>query len=131
MNLLVFGNPEQAVDNLPFTVIKKICIPEIKYSFVQPNDDLHVSREESLFILDTVVGIDKVTLLTEKDLDKLVLPPKTTAHDYDLGFQLKYLKKIGRLKKVFIVGLPMNGKVDYDLLHSILRKLVAQDIQGS
>jgi hypothetical protein len=77
------------------------------------------------------MGIDEVTLLTEKDIDKLIISPRTTTHDYDLGFQLKYLTKIGRLKNIFIIGLPQNGHIDYDLIHSILRKLVAHDMQGS
>ena len=61
----------------------------------------------------------------------IVLPPRNSVHDFDLGFQLKYLKKLGKLGKVTIIGLPQSGNVDYDSIQSILRKLVAQDIQGS
>jgi hypothetical protein len=52
-------------------------------------------------------------------------------HDFDLGFQLKYLQKIGKLGEVTIIGLPINKTPDYLRIQSILRKLVAQDIQGS
>ena len=62
---------------------------------------------------------------------RIVLPPRNSVHDFDLGFQLKYLKKLGKLGKVTIIGLPQTGEIDYDSIHSILRKLVAQDMQGS
>jgi hypothetical protein len=48
-----------------------------------------------------------------------------------LGFQIKYLKKIGKLGKVTIVGLPMQGELDYLRIQSIFKKLVAQEMQGS
>jgi len=31
--------------------------------------------------------------VVDDDLDKLVLPPRSSVHDFDLGFQIKYLKK--------------------------------------
>jgi hypothetical protein len=132
MIIYVFGNQDHPKDNLAFKISEKLSdIENVSFKSVSPNDDLPIPENKNLYILDTVMGIDEVTLLTEKDIDKLLLSPRTTTHDYDLGFQLKYLSKIGRLKKIFIIGLPINGKVDYDLTHSILRKLVAQDIQGS
>ena len=132
MTIFIFGNQDLPQDNLAFLISKKLeNLPGVNFKSVDPNGDLPISGNGQINIIDTIMGIDKVTLLTEKDLNQLVLSPRTTAHDYDLGFQLKYLTKIGRLKKVNVIGLPMNGKINYDLIHSILRKLVAQDIQGS
>jgi hypothetical protein len=132
MKIFVFGNQDHPQDNLVFKVSKNLSdFPAVSFEFINPNADLPIPPDNILFLLDTVMGINQVTLLTEKDLDKLLLSPRTTTHDYDLGFQLKYLTKIGRLSKIFIIGLPFEGTVDYDLIHSILRKLVAQDIQGS
>ena len=132
MKMYVFGNPDHPSDSLALKVSKKLNkFPGILFEFINPNADIPISSDKQINILDSVMGIEKVTLFSEKDIDKLILSPRTTAHDYDLGFQLKYLTKIGRLKKVNIIGLPMMGKVDYDLIHLILRKLVAQDIQGS
>jgi len=84
-----------------------------------------------LILMDTVVGLEEVTILTEKDLEKLEFPKRATVHDYDLGFQLRYLIKLGKIKNVKIIGLPARGDIDYERVRSILRKLVAQDIQGS
>ena len=131
MTIFVFGNQDHFEDSLALLVSKKINIPDISFEIIPPNDDLPTPDSKSVTILDTVYGIDKITLITEKDLDKIIPSPRTTAHDYDLSFQLKYLLKLGKLEKINIIGLPYEGSVDYDLIHSILRKLVAQDIQGS
>lgn len=132
MNLLVFGNEDNAADDLAIIVSKNINPPsQINISIIKPNDDIPLNRSKEVLILDTVLGIEAVTLITEKDLDKFVLSPRNSAHDYDLGFQLKYLTKIGKLNKINIIGLPVSKNIDYDLIHSILRKLVAQDIHGS
>ena len=66
-------------------------------------------------------------------LNRLLIPPRGSVHDFDLGFQLKYLRKLGKLGEVRIIGLPKGSsdRVDYRRIHSIFRKLVAQDIQGS
>ena len=132
MEIYVFGNPDHPQDNLALIVSEKLNdIPGVSFRPIDPNAELPLPRNKVIFIMDTVLGINQVELITEKDLDKILLSPRTTAHDYDLGFQLKYLTKIGRLNKINIIGLPLSGKVDYDLIHLILRKLVAQDIQGS
>lgn len=132
MKLLVFGNEDHELDNLAFEIIKNITpIPGVEIISVGPNDDLPISDSKIIYIIDTVIGIDNVTLIDESNLDKFVLPPRNSAHDYDLGFQLRYLTKIGKISKINIIGLPSSRNVDYDLIHSILRKLVAQDIQGS
>ena len=52
-------------------------------------------------------------------------------HDFDLAFQLRYLKKLGKLGEITIVGIPQEGEIDYFRIQSILRKLVAHDMQGS
>lgn len=97
-------------------------LSKIEFVEVKPNEDLPFVGEERVVILDVVDGISKVTVFTEKDLDKLTLPPRTSAHEYDLGFQLRYLKKIGKLKEVRIVGLPMNKGIDLALVRLELEK---------
>jgi hypothetical protein len=54
-------------------------------------------------LLDTIQGLEDVTLILNKDLDKLVVSKSSSVHDYDLGFQLKYLQKLGKLGKLFKV----------------------------
>ena len=130
MKIYVFGNEDSEIDNLAIKVVKNLKnIENINFIFIKPNEDL--PSEKYLTLIDTVVGLSEVTLLTEDDLDKLVLSTKNTVHDYDLGFQLKYLIKLGKIEKIRIIGLPLSKIIDYERIQSILRKLVAQDMQGS
>ena len=50
-------------------------------------------------ILDTVQGIRDVALVEGDEIDRLVLSPRGSVHDFDLTFQLRYLKKLGKLGK--------------------------------
>lgn len=127
MKIFVFGNPDIDDDKRAIEVIKKF--ENIDWQIIDINQD--IPTEDNLIMMDTVSGIKKVTLFDEKVIDKLVGWGRITAHDYDLGFQLKYLQKIGKINKVTIIGIPQVGDIDYDLIQSIFKKLVAQDIHGS
>ncbi|MDO8497721.1 MAG: hypothetical protein Q7S61_04215 [bacterium] len=133
MKVYVFGNIDHPEDNLSFKTAALLQKEhkDIDFIFVQPNEDVPFVGEERVVILDVVQGIDIITVIDEKQLHNLILSPRNTVHDMDLAFQLRYLKKLGKLHKISIIGLPYGKEVDYDSLHSILRKLVAQDIQGS
>ncbi len=129
-NIYFLGNEDVEIDNQATNVLKHLKpINDTIYVHIKPNDD--IPSEDFLIIVDTVVGIDKIVQITEENLSQFTLPPRTSAHDYDLGFQLRYLHKIGKVKHFTIIGIPPSSSPDYDLIHSILRKLVAHDIQGS
>jgi Ni,Fe-hydrogenase maturation factor len=129
MVIYVFGNADVAQDNVALKVAAKLAgkIPGVEFKEILPNEDLPARR--SLVIMDAVVGLKKPTVLT--NTKQLTLSPRNSVHDFDLGFQLKYLQKIGKLDKVTIIGLPAGEEADYDFIHSTLRKLVAQDMHGS
>jgi len=107
VTIYIFGNPLLDFDNLPIKLapeLKKI-FPQIDFIVMDPNENLRPENKE-LFIIDTAVGIDKVKVLD--DIDKIELSPSYSAHDYDLGFNLKLLKKLGQLEKVTIFCVPQN-----------------------
>jgi Ni,Fe-hydrogenase maturation factor len=133
MKVYVFGNEDFEGDNRAFAVAKKLehKLKDVQFVKIKPNEDVPFIDEEFTIILDAIEGIDKVIEVNDSELEKLILPPRSSVHDFDLGFQIKYLRKIGKLGKVTIVGLPMSGKIDYLRIQSILRKLVAQEMQGS
>jgi len=131
MKVYVFGNSDLSQDSAALKAAKEIVEKNVEFITVDPNQDLPFADENQVVLMDAVDGIDQAELIQGKDLNKLFLSPRVSVHDFDLGFQLKYLKKIGRLGEVKIIGLPMKGKIDYLRIQSILRKLVAQDIQGS
>lgn len=105
--------------------------PSIDFREVKPNEDLPLEGRERLIILDVVEGIEKVVVITQDNIEQLILPPRSSAHEYDLGFQLKYLQKLGLITDFVVVGIPINKNYNYDSIHLIFKKLVAQDIQGS
>lgn len=133
MIIYVFGNEDLDFDNNAIKVAEKLkdSVEKCEFFFVKTNQDLPFAGEKDIVIMDTIYGIKDITLLTDDDISNISQGKRTTAHDFDLGFQLKYLKKIGKLGKVTIIGLPMEKDMDYLRIQSILRKLVAQDIQGS
>jgi Ni,Fe-hydrogenase maturation factor len=133
MKVYVFGNPDVKEDNLAFKVVDEFLAKfgDINFIHVNPNEDAPFLGEDPVYILDVVEGISKPELITEDKLDDLILSSSSTVHDYDLGFQLKYLKKLGKIGKVYIIGIPKNTEPDYDSIQSIFKKLVAQDMQGS
>ena len=133
MKIYVFGNKDSPLDRKAFLVAKRLKKPFPKVDFVEVgiNSDLPIDSKKLTVILDVVEGIDNVEVINDKELHKLINIGSTSVHDFDLGFQLKYLKKIGKLKKVKIIGIPMKRRVSYLRIQSILRKLVAQDMQGS
>ena len=133
MEVFVFGNQDVEGDDRAIEVAKGLegKIEGIKFLFPKPNEDVPFVNNPHVVIMDMVMGLPAVKELGVEYIDKLILAPSCTTHDFDLGFQLKYLKKLGKIEKVTIVGLPMTGEIDYSSIQSILRKLVAQDIQGS
>lgn len=133
MKIYVFGNRDVPEDARGLRVAEELedKIMGVYFVFVRPNEDVPFADERRVVILDTVRGLSEVALIEGEEIDGLVLPPRGTAHDFDLAFQLKYLKKLGRLGEVAVIGIPWEGRVDYLRVQSILRKLVAQDMQGS
>lgn len=135
MRVYVFGNENLKFDNDALEVAKgttdMIRDDGIEFVIVKPNEDLPFDNGQDVVIVDVVQGLTEAKLIKSDELEKIVLPPRTTAHDFDLGLQLKYLKKLGKLGRITLIGLPMHGEIDYNRIHFIFKKLVAQDIQGS
>jgi Ni,Fe-hydrogenase maturation factor len=133
MKVYVFGNEYVAEDRTAIEIARVLedSIEGISFVFVNPNEDLPFVDERHVVILDTVKGIKEVTLLEGDITDRLILGPLRSVHDFDLAYQLRYLKKLNRLGEVTIIGVPQEGDVDQLRIQSIFRKLVAQDMQGS
>jgi hypothetical protein len=133
IKIYILGNSDNPSDNAALVVaeILRNRIPGISFQLVAPNQDLPFEKYEDVILIDNIEGIKKVVVFDTNVVDHLALSPRNNIHDYDANFQLKYLKKLGRLGKVTIVGIPRNKPVNYKRIQSILRKLVAQDMHGS
>ena len=137
MKVYVFGNQDYKEDSTAFDIAEIIKMEPwyedlgINFIYIKPNQDLPFVGEQRVVILDVVKGISEVKLITEDDLKRMKLHDSSSVHDYDLGFQIEYLKKLKKLGDVYIIGIPFEGDVDYSSIQSIVKKLVAQDMQGS
>jgi Ni,Fe-hydrogenase maturation factor len=133
MNVYVFGNEYVAEDKRAIEVARELegTIEGISFVFVNPNEDAPFVNERHVVILDTVQGISEVALVEGVEIATLILSPRGSVHDFDLAFQLRYLKKLGKLGDVTVIGVPQEGEVDHLLIKSIFKKLVAHDMQGS
>ncbi|OGD25216.1 hypothetical protein A2819_02485 [Candidatus Azambacteria bacterium RIFCSPHIGHO2_01_FULL_40_24] len=105
MKIFVFGNPDLDFDSLPLRILPELKkrLPKINFEIKDPNEEWDFFENE-LIIIDTVVGIDKPTVFD--NLENFSAPPRVSAHDFDAYTNLKYLQKIGKIKKIKIIGIP-------------------------
>lgn len=106
MNIFVVGNSLIKQDNLPLRLLPKLKkqFPKIIFLHIDPNEDFIPPKNEPCIIIDTVVGIKTVTIFN--NIDAFLVTRSVSPHDYDLGFHLKLLKKMGKLGKITIIGIP-------------------------
>ena len=110
VQFFVFGNLDLAMDALPIQLIPKLKkkFPQHTFTILDPNEEWDVSRD--MYIIDTVVGIEVVTIFT--DLDVFLDGPKVTCHDFDAYTNLKFLKKLGKIDTTYIIGIPSGHPED-------------------
>jgi Ni,Fe-hydrogenase maturation factor len=109
MKILVFGNSLVEKDNLALKLISNLRekFLDIEFKEFDPTEDLENEIEnKKLFLLDVVEGIDKVMIID--DINELKLDKIYSMHDFDLVYNIKLLKKIGKLKEIEIIGIPQN-----------------------
>ena len=122
MKIYVSGNKLVKKDSLPLKIMPKLRkhFPEIEFKELDPTENL---PSENLIVIDTVLGIDKVKLFS--DIDSFKSGSSYSVHDYDLLFELKLNKKLGKLKNIKILGIPANlsEKEAFDQLKKEIGKL--------
>lgn len=103
-NIYIFGNPDLEMDSLPIRLIPRLkqLYPETDFVLKDPNEEWDTPEE--MTIIDTAVGVDDVTVFD--DLESFASVPRLSMHDYDALTNLRYMKKLGKLKKVKIIGIP-------------------------
>lgn len=104
MKFFCFGNPLVKQDSLPILLISELnkAFPEIEFIEAESPEDLE--GESEINIIDTAEGIDRVR---EINLDDLKDHKCCSLHDFDLSMSLKLMQKLGRLKKIMIIGIPL------------------------
>lgn len=131
MKILVFGNPLVKEDSLPLRLMPKLAekFPDTEFKELDAVEEIQ-KEGKNLVILDTVKGIKKSCII---DLNSLKLDKIYSMHDFDLGYNLKLLKKLNLIRTVRIIAVPMgiNEEKAFNQVQLILRKCVAQLMQGS
>ncbi len=121
--IYIAGNLLVKEDSLPLKLINKLekTFPHIDFKELEPTDDM--PEERNLTIIDTIMGIERVTILT--DIDKIITEKAVSLHDFDLGFNLKLMKKMGKLESVKIIGVPpeMDEKEVFKEVVKVLKTL--------
>lgn len=101
----IFGNPDIEMDSLPVRLVPKLreMFPDITFTVLDPNEEWDV--EKDMIIIDTVVGIEKVTVF--ENLEVFCKTPRVTCHDFDAYTNLQFLKKLGTIDSTYIIGVPV------------------------
>ena len=106
MKISVFGNP-----NLPEDSAALKLIPQLKRKYPQaqilvedPTEGLKPAND--WLIVDVCREIEQITEFT--DLDQFAAMRRVSVHDYEVITELKLLKKLGKIKKLKILAVPVN-----------------------
>lgn len=123
--ILVFGNVIVKGDNIPLRIMPRLQkrFPNIEFKEFDPNENLE-SEGRSLNIIDAVEGIEKAVVIT--DIARIKTQKLFSMHDFDLGYSLKLLKKLGYLESVRIFGVPM--KISDDAAFEQLSELITSSL---
>lgn len=137
LKVLVFGNILVEKDNIVLKIMPDLKkeFPEIEFKELDANEDLQKQGKE-LKIIDVAEDLDKVKgikISSLEDFNRILTNKVYSMHDFDLGYNLKLLKKMNLIDEVEIICVPMNIKEKEALnqIQLILRKWVAQLMQGS
>jgi hypothetical protein len=121
------GNPDIAADSIAVRLLPKLrrLFPNEKIEQKDPNEDWDVLGV--FIIIDSAAGIKGVKVFNE--LGKFAPPPRVTVHDFDAYANLRLLEKLGKLKKIKIIGIQPDlsfGKA-LDGVAAALRELINSD----
>src|SRR3989338_10169531 len=107
MHIYVFGNPDLQDDSVPHKILPELkkMFPHITFIPTDPNE-LGFAPKNPGGIMDTVRGIERVTLFT--DPSRICAMRRVSVHDYDLGIHLALLAKVHEKLEIRIIGIPQS-----------------------
>ncbi len=108
--VFVLGNPLVKADRKVFDLLPHLTkeFSDINFEFYDPTEEIELNINSDLIFLDTGINLKKTALF--RDLKYFELSPKNSVHDYDLPLQLGLMKKLGKIKNVYIIAVPATGK---------------------
>lgn len=124
LKVLVFGNPLAKVDSAAVKIADKLSGRMAGIEFVKFDAAEDLEKEGSeLVIMDAVVGLSSPRLVTLEEIE--LSPNPVSLHGFDLAWSLLLLKKLGKVKKATIIGVPAKKSVKESLpeVERLLKKL--------
>ena len=127
MKIFVAGNPLLKEDSLPVRLLPRLKrrFPDVAFSEFDPTGNLKVLGRNPV-IIDTVDGIEDFMVI--EDLDQIREHKMYSLHDFDLGTNLKLMKKMEMIDSVKIIGIPMEADEE-EALEYIAAKI--KEIMGN
>src|SRR3989344_2407226 len=127
MTIYVFGNQDLNFDNIPTKILHQLQseFPHIHFEHRDPNEDMEF--DDDCVIIDTVQGIDAVTVFA--DLQQFVSAPHISMHDLDLYATLRLMQKLGKIKQIYIIGVPQTISVPeaFDQTKMVIASLLSKN----
>lgn len=108
--VFVLGNPLVKTDSKVFDLFPYLTkeFSDINFELYDPTEEIETNISSNLIFLDTGINLKKTTLF--RDLKYFELSPNNSVHDYDLPLQLGLMKKLGKIKNVYVIAVPAKGK---------------------
>lgn len=106
MNTIYFcGNNVVPEDSAVLRLIPVLQQTFPLFTFIHLDPTEGIPLEQRLVILDTVIGINKVTVFNS--LHRFIKPSRFTVHDYDLLHDLHILLKLKKIESFYVIGVPV------------------------
>jgi hypothetical protein len=107
MKIYIFGNEDLGFDSAPLKMVPDLRakFPRAEFVVQDPNEEWE-NVPENFVMIDTVKGIKEVTYFG--NLEKFLMTPRVSMHDFDALTNIQLLKKLGKIKTVRVIGVPMN-----------------------
>ena len=81
--------------------------PQIDFAEFDPTENF--PEDADIYMIDTVQGIDIPR--TFKNIDRFINKKGVSMHDFDLAWEMKLMKKAGKLGNITIFGVPPKGDI--------------------
>lgn len=109
MKILCFGNRFVRGDNISLKLADSLKIKGVEFLKCEDLSDLERINDD-VTIIDTVLGLKEIEVID--DINDLQLGKMYSLHDFDLGFHLKLMRELGKIKSVKIIGIPIRMKLE-------------------
>jgi glycine cleavage system regulatory protein len=115
--IFIAGNTLVDEDSMPLKLMPLLQkeFPQIDFIEFDPTENFPEQNEE-FCLIDTIKGISKPRIFT--DIDEFINKKRVSLHDFDIAWEMKLMKKTGKLKEILIIGVPMEMDI-YKIFNEI------------